>query len=61
MSSHLQTRSKSRAGHRADVYVDGAMPARTLGLVVLRGPNIALVSPTDGSAGSLSFVVNPIC
>ncbi|KAK4688257.1 U6 snRNA-associated Sm-like protein LSm7, partial [Tremellales sp. Uapishka_1] len=31
-------------------YEDDAMPARALGLVVLRGPNIVLISPTDGSA-----------
>lgn len=35
----------------ADTAVDSSMPSRTLGLVVLRGPNIALISPTDGSAG----------
>lgn len=34
---------------------DQARPSRTLGLVVLRGPNIALISPTDGSAGKFSF------
>lgn len=33
---------------------DQARPSRTLGLVVLRGPNIALISPTDGSAGKLA-------
>ena len=32
--------------------LDNAMPSRTLGLVVLRGPNVALISPTDGSAGT---------
>ncbi|KAL7422852.1 U6 snRNP-associated protein Lsm7 [Cryptotrichosporon argae] len=31
-------------------YEDSALPPRTLGLVVLRGPNITLISPTDGSA-----------
>ncbi|ADV24656.1 U6 snRNA-associated Sm-like protein LSm7 [Cryptococcus gattii Ru294] len=31
-------------------YEDGR-PTRSLGLVVLRGPNIVLVSPTDGSSG----------
>lgn len=30
---------------------DDAMPPRNLGLVVLRGPNVVLISPTDGSAG----------
>lgn len=30
-------------------YEDGR-PTRSLGLVVLRGPNIVLVSPTDGSS-----------
>jgi hypothetical protein len=30
------------------------MPERTLGLVVLRGPNVVLISPTDGLAGELS-------
>ncbi|ODN80459.1 hypothetical protein L202_02699 [Cryptococcus amylolentus CBS 6039] len=30
-------------------YEDGR-PSRSLGLVVLRGPNIVLVSPADGSA-----------
>ena len=28
-----------------------ALPSRELGLVVLRGPNVVLISPTDGSAG----------
>ncbi|WVQ93951.1 hypothetical protein IAU59_001029 [Kwoniella sp. CBS 9459] len=31
-------------------YENNAMPPRNLGLVVLRGPNIVLISPTDGSA-----------
>lgn len=31
--------------------IDDAMPPRNLGLVVLRGPNVVLISPTDGSAG----------
>lgn len=35
----------------AHLFLDSAIPPRTLGLVVLRGPNIALISPTDGSAG----------
>lgn len=33
---------------------DDAIPKRTLGLVVLRGPNVVLISPTDGSAGELT-------
>ncbi len=32
---------------------DNEMPERTLGLVVLRGPNVVLISPTDGLAGEL--------
>ena len=36
----------------ADPFADNAMPPRNLGLVVLRGPNIVLISPTDGSAGT---------
>jgi len=35
---------------------DQGRPSRTLGLVVLRGPNIALISPTDGSAGKLANI-----
>ncbi|WWD22837.1 hypothetical protein CI109_107331 [Kwoniella shandongensis] len=31
-------------------YENNALPSRSLGLVVLRGPNIVLISPTDGSA-----------
>lgn len=31
--------------------IDGDMPDRELGLVVLRGPNVVLISPTDGLAG----------
>ncbi|GFZ44668.1 U6 snRNA-associated Sm-like protein LSm7 [Saitozyma sp. JCM 24511] len=31
-------------------YENNAMPPRNLGLVVLRGPNVVLISPTDGSA-----------
>ncbi|KAK1921304.1 U6 snRNA-associated Sm-like protein LSm7 [Papiliotrema laurentii] len=31
-------------------YENDARPPRSLGLVVLRGPNIVLISPTDGSA-----------
>ncbi|WVQ64686.1 uncharacterized protein L199_002853 [Kwoniella botswanensis] len=31
-------------------YENNTMPPRNLGLVVLRGPNIVLISPTDGSA-----------
>ncbi|WOO79678.1 U6 snRNA-associated Sm-like protein LSm7 [Vanrija pseudolonga] len=31
-------------------YENDAIPKRTLGLVVLRGPNVVLISPTDGSA-----------
>ncbi|ORX34985.1 hypothetical protein BD324DRAFT_652708 [Kockovaella imperatae] len=31
-------------------YENGSMPSRELGLVVLRGPNVVLISPTDGSA-----------
>lgn len=38
--------------------VDNAMQPRNLGLVVLRGPNIVLISPTDGSAGMCQF--NPV-
>ncbi|WVQ85216.1 hypothetical protein IAT38_007381 [Cryptococcus sp. DSM 104549] len=30
-------------------YEDGR-PTRSLGLVVLRGPNVVLISPTDGSS-----------
>lgn len=30
------------------------MPSRSLGLVVMRGPNVVLISPTDGSAGMSS-------
>jgi hypothetical protein len=33
------------------------MPDRTLGLVVLRGPNVMLISPTDGSAGKYITMV----
>ncbi|ORY27372.1 hypothetical protein BCR39DRAFT_538531 [Naematelia encephala] len=29
---------------------ENGMPTRSLGLVVLRGPNVVLISPTDGSA-----------
>ncbi|KAI9632085.1 uncharacterized protein MKK02DRAFT_20876, partial [Dioszegia hungarica] len=35
-------------------YENGAMQPRNLGLVVLRGPNVVLISPTDGSAGMFS-------
>ncbi|CAD6573840.1 MAG: Sm-like protein lsm7 [Tremellales sp. Tagirdzhanova-0007] len=31
-------------------YEGNALPSRELGLVVLRGPNVVLISPTDGSA-----------
>ncbi|GMK54654.1 hypothetical protein CspeluHIS016_0112400 [Cutaneotrichosporon spelunceum] len=31
-------------------YENNEMPERTLGLVVLRGPNVVLISPTDGMA-----------
>ena len=31
-------------------------PSRTLGLVVLRGPQITLISPTDGYEGKLLSV-----
>ncbi|WWC66939.1 uncharacterized protein I206_100846 [Kwoniella pini CBS 10737] len=31
-------------------FENNAMPPRNLGLVVLRGPNVVLISPTDGSA-----------
>ncbi|RSH84704.1 Sm-like protein lsm7 [Apiotrichum porosum] len=31
-------------------YENDALPSRNLGLVVLRGPNVVLISPTDGSA-----------
>lgn len=31
------------------------MQPRTLGLVVLRGPNVVLICPTDGSAGTLKI------
>lgn len=37
-------------GKKADQGADGMQP-RNLGLVVLRGPNVVLISPTDGSAG----------
>lgn len=44
-------------GHHAGpshelIGIDNAMPPRNLGLVVLRGPNVVLISPTDGSAGT---------
>jgi len=45
--------SPKSSGHRADI-ADGAMQPRNLGLVVLRGPNVVLISPTDGSAGMFS-------
>lgn len=41
-------------GRQADTGVDGMQP-RNLGLVVLRGPNVVLISPTDGSAGEIPF------
>ncbi|RXK36688.1 U6 snRNA-associated Sm-like protein LSm7 [Tremella mesenterica] len=34
---------------------ENGMPSRSLGLVVLRGPNITLILPTDGSAGLFLF------
>jgi hypothetical protein len=39
--------------------LDNAMPPRSLGLVVLRGPNVVLISPTDGSAGESRRVPFP--